>query len=353
MSTLAIALPQVKSMLKCFDALSAYLRQGQTVAVIGGQTALSKTETQIRESLANWSPSFTVYGKECTQANISRLAELPEIRNADILIGVGGGKALDTAKAVADQLDKPILTIPTIASTCAATSAISVIYNEDHAFEELRGLKRAPLASFLPMEVIAQAPVKYIWAGIGDTLAKPVEIEFSVRGKALSIEEALAKQISQLCIEQCLLHGEKAIENAKMGRVSEALEQTAFTIIVTTGYASCLIAPELSGSLAHSLNNALTQFEIIEKEHLHGEVVAFGVLVLCTIDAQVELIKRLRPLYKAIGLPTKLSQLGIQPDRGHLGNLLRDTVSGEEMRFGAYQVDEEQLFKALTTLETV
>jgi glycerol dehydrogenase len=105
--------------------------------------------------------------------------------------------------------------------------------------------------------------------------------------------------------------------------------------------------------LAHALNNALTQFEIIEKEHLHGEVVAFGVLVLCTIDAQDELIKRLRPFYEAIGLPVKLSQLGLQPNKGLLGNLLSDTVSGEEMRFGAYQVDEEQLFWALTTLESV
>lgn len=351
MTTQAIALPQVNFMFDDFDALKAYLRPEQSVAVIGGQTALSKTETEIRKSLAAWSPSFTIYGNECTLVNIDRLSLLPEIIDADILVGVGGGKALDTAKAVADKLGKPILTIPTIASTCAATSAISVIYNEEHGFEELRALRHAPVATFLPLFIIAQAPVKYIWAGIGDTLAKPVEIEFSVRGRNLTIEEALAKQISQLCIEQCLLYGVEAIQDAKSGKVSEALKQTAFTIIVTTGYASCLIAPDLSGSLAHALNNALTQFEIIEKEHLHGEDVSFGVLVLCTIDDQEGLIDRLRPFYKAIGLPTKLSQLGIQPDRGLLEGFLSDTVHGEEMHSGAYPIDQEQLYQALVTLE--
>lgn len=353
MSTRPIQLTEVNFVTEDYSSLKAHLRPGLKVAVLGGKTALGQTQAALQSALAEWQPSFTVYGSECTRANVERLAQTEAISQAEILIGVGGGKALDSAKAVAEYLGIPVITVPTLASTCAATSAITVYYNEDHSFESMLGLSQPPLATYLPLEVLAQAPVRYVWAGIGDTLAKPLEIEFSVRNLELSVEEALAKQISGLCLEQCLRYGEAALMDAKTGRVSEALKQTVFTILATTGYASCLIDPDLSGSLAHALNNALTRFEVIEKEHLHGEVVSLGVLVLTVVDGQTELFHRLLPFYQAIGLPRKLSDLGIPLVREDLGALLADTVNGEEMRIGAYPVSEEQLYQALAYLESL
>lgn len=349
----AIRLAQVEFMQEDYAVLRSFVTPQQNVVILGGETALSKTKDKLMAALAGYHITTLMYGKECTETNNQFLSSLDAVQAADIIIGVGGGKALDTAKSVAQKLHKPILTIPTIASTCAASSAIAVVYTSDHVFESLNGLDRAPIAVCIPLDVIAAAPVKYMWAGIGDTLAKPLEIEFSVRNKVLSLQESLAQQISWLCIDQSILYGAQAIEDNKQGRVSEALTQTAFTIIVTTGYASCLIAPELSGSLAHALNNALTHYEEIEHHHLHGEVVSLGVLVLCKVDHQETMFNRLMPLYKAIGLPTKLSALNIPLERYSLQELLVNTVHGSEMAIGAYPVSEETLYQTLMDLESI
>lgn len=351
--TTSIRLAQVEFMNEDYQVLRSYLKTHQKIMILAGETALSKTKTKLFAALEGYEVKTLIYGKECTEANNQYLASLELVKTADILIGIGGGKALDTAKSVAQKLHKPILTIPTIASTCAASSAIAVVYTSAHVFESLNGLDQAPSVVFIPLDVIAQAPVKYMWAGIGDTLAKPLEIEFSVRGKTLTLQESLAQQISWLCIDQSIHYGAQAIQDNKLGRVSEALTQTAFTIIVTTGYASCLIAPELSGSLAHALNNALTHFEEIELHHLHGEVVALGVLVLCKVDHQEDMFKRLYPLYKAIGLPTKLSDLNIPLERSSLKDLLKNTVEGSEMAIGAYPVSEDVLYQTLQSLESL
>jgi len=46
---------------------------------------------------------------------------------ARVIIGVGGGKVLDTTRAVADELTLPVVNRPTVASSDAPCSALSVI----------------------------------------------------------------------------------------------------------------------------------------------------------------------------------------------------------------------------------
>ena len=123
-----------------------------------------------------------VYGKECTKNRAQKLYEQYKNEDINFIIGVGGGKALDTSKYIADIMDVKVVTVPTIASTCAASSAISIMYNENHSFDGFHYLKTPAYHIFIDTEIISNAPDKYFRAGIGDTLAKFYEVEFSARG---------------------------------------------------------------------------------------------------------------------------------------------------------------------------
>ena len=89
-----------------------------------------------------------------------------------MIFGMGGGKALDTAKGAADQTGLPVFTFPTIAATCAATTALSVVYKEDGNFDRFYFFDKPARHCFINTRVIADAPWRYLRAGMGDTMGK-------------------------------------------------------------------------------------------------------------------------------------------------------------------------------------
>ena len=60
------------------------------------------------------------YGGKCTYAAIHSCAKREKEVGVQIRLGIGGGKALDTAKVAADELGLPVFTLLAIAATCAA-----------------------------------------------------------------------------------------------------------------------------------------------------------------------------------------------------------------------------------------
>ena len=105
---------------------------GSKAVVVGGKTAVSKIKDDLISTLANSSISivdFVWYGGECSFENVEMLKANPSVVNADMIFAVGGGKALDTCKALANEINKDVYTFPTIASNCAATTAVSIMYN--------------------------------------------------------------------------------------------------------------------------------------------------------------------------------------------------------------------------------
>ena len=85
------------------------------------------------------------FGGECSEAEIQRLAQLMKDTGCDLVTGVGGGKTLDTAKAVAYQMKAPVVVVPTIASTDAPCSALSVIYKPYGTFDHYLILPQNPI----------------------------------------------------------------------------------------------------------------------------------------------------------------------------------------------------------------
>lgn len=68
-----------------------------------------------------------VFNSECSDEEIGRISALAESYRAEVIVGIGGGKTLDTAKATGAALNKPIAIIPALASTDAPCSSLVVI----------------------------------------------------------------------------------------------------------------------------------------------------------------------------------------------------------------------------------
>ncbi len=251
------------------------------------------------------------FGGECSYNEIERLEKIVIEGKVDVVVGLGGGKSLDTAKAVAFKTSNPVVVVPTIASTDAPTSALSVIYTENGEFEDYMFFTHNPDLVLVDSEVIAKAPTRFLIAGIGDALATWFEARACERsdannmsgGKSTKAAVALAK----VCYDTLLEDGPKAIAACEANVVTKSLENIIEAAILLSG-----LGFESSGLAgAHAIHDGLT---VLEETHsvYHGEKVAFGTIVQLVLEnaPQSELSTVLN-FCKELNLPTCLKDLGI------------------------------------------
>ena len=298
---------------------------------------------------------FLWYGGEASEENIAALAEQKAVRDADVIFAVGGGKALDTCKTLGFQIGKPVYAFPTIASTCAACTAVAILYHPDGSFSRPCFLPAPPRHTFIDTEVIASAPTRYLWAGLGDTYAKYFEATMSSRGDELAYYHALGVSVSRSCLEPLLRYGEKAFQDHKEKNVTEELTQVILTIIVTTAIASILLTADkiidYNTGLAHAIFYALTAFPELhlERDHLHGEVVGFGVLILLLVDEQEDMFQRMLAFNRSVGLPTCLEDIGVM--EAELEKVLPKALSMPDIAHNPYPVTLDMLAGAFRQLQ--
>lgn len=329
---------------------------GKKVLVIGGRKALAAAYDKIAAYVAQTNLEIIgteIYGENCTYATVERLRALPLYQEADMVFGVGGGKALDTVKCLCIPDDKPVFSFPTIASNCAATTSVSILYNEDGTFLKPHFFIRPVMHAFIDTQIIAQAPSKYMWAGIGDTYAKYYEALISSRDERLEHFTAVGVAVSQMCRDPLLLYSAQALEDHKQGLCTYAVEQVVLAIVVTTGIASIFLTkdytPDYNSGLAHAIFYALTAHPVIEERHLHGEVVAFGILIALLVDGQKEEFEKIYELNKSIGLPTRLSDIEIAPAQWE--ECLKVIPTMSDVAHYPYKVTRPMLENAMKTLE--
>ena len=291
---------------------------GKKAVVVGGKKAMAAAKDKLLAAVKDTGIEildFVWFGGECTFNNAKKLEQLEAVRQADMIFAVGGGKAIDTCKLVSIDFEKPYFSFPTIASNCAPTSAVSIVYNEDGTFCKFVHFLEPAKHVFINTEIIANAPKEYLWAGIGDTYAKYYEVSISARGEKLEHFKAMGVQLSRMCMEAMVEHGAQALKDNEQGVASYALEQVALDIIITAGWISLLVAREhtmdYNGGVAHAFFYGLCNLPGFDEDHLHGVVVGFGVLLLLTIDGKEEECQKLIAFNKTVGLPAKLSEVGL------------------------------------------
>ena len=292
---------------------------GDKAVIVGGKRAMAAAADEIESALKKNGVSLigkVWFGGDSTYENVDMLANDPQVRQADMILAVGGGKCCDTCKVLAEQVKKPFFTFPTIASNCAPCTTLAIMYNADGSFKNNYYSAKPPLFTFINDVVIAKAPVQYLQAGIGDALSKEPEVLLALRNVALDQNLLVGKSLCAACTEPLLTYGREAIKSCENNETSAALQETALSVIISTGLVSNMtVCPEFyyNTNLAHCFYYGGTIFPNAH-EYLHGFWVAFGVLVLLDYDNQIELRDRVLEFCRDIKLPVTLADIGLTED---------------------------------------
>jgi glycerol dehydrogenase len=294
------------------------------------------------------------FNGEASPGEIDRVAAAARDAGADALVGVGGGKTLDTAKAVAHPARLPLVIVPTIASTDAPTSSLSVIYDDHGAFLEYRFYGRNPDVVLVDSAIIAQAPVRFLVAGIGDGLSTFFEADASAttRKPAMAGGPPLlaATTLARLCYDTLLADGLAARHAVEHGVVTPALERVieANTLLSGLGFESGGLAA------AHSIHNGLT---VLHETHdyWHGEKVAIGVMGLLVLEGKPQaLIDVVVDFCLRIGLPATLSDIGVDADADTLGPVAEAACAeGETIHNEPFGVTPDMVVSALLAADAI
>lgn len=255
---------------------------------------------------------FCDFNGECSKAEISRVMEEFEKAGCDVMVGAGGGKAIDTAKAAAENLGgRPVVIIPTVASNDAPCSGVAVIYNEEGVVVKALLTKKNPDLVLVDTDIIAHAPARLLVAGMGDALATWFETRACKRSGAKNMARGLcsntAYMMSKLCYDLLIQDGVASLEAVKRQEADEHLENVVEASIYLSG-----VGFESGGlAAAHAVNDG---FAYVPAAHgmYHGEKVAYGLLVQLLLEkAPQSEWDEVFGFCKAVGLPTKLADLGV------------------------------------------
>jgi len=250
------------------------------------------------------------HGGECSEAEIAATVAEGRAAGADLVIGIGGGKTLDTAKAAAHALGLPTVVVPTIAASDAPCSALSVVYREDGSVHYDLFLPRNPDLVLVDTRIIAEAPARFLAAGIGDALATWYEADSSRRAGAVNCwgthGARVAHEIARLCREVIFDHGAQALADCDRNATTEAVEAVIEANILLSG------AGFESGGVAgaHAIHHGLCELPDVH-HHLHGEKVAIGVQAMLLIHGEDDEYRRVRAFCESVRLPVRLSGIGI------------------------------------------
>lgn len=301
---------------KALEGLKTHLASfgSKYLAVVNptiGPQAMERVVDALRRSLNEDELLIVHGGVECCPSEIRRIEGLIRENGCDAVLGVGGGKTLDTAKAAAHYANVPVGVVPTAASSDAPCSALAVIYNEKGQLESRLPLRRNPDLVVMDTEIISRAPARLLAAGMGDALATYVESRRCVLANGQTVAGGTASltaaHMARLCYETLLADGRKAMRAVQNGVCTQAVENIieANTLLSGVGFESG------GKSAAHAIHDGLTWHPACHC--MHGEKVAFGTLCELVLEnaPDEELAATLSFLYD-VGLPLTLADMGVE-----------------------------------------
>ncbi|MCJ7608787.1 glycerol dehydrogenase [Candidatus Bathyarchaeota archaeon] len=337
---------------------------GGSLFVFGGRRALGALESHgFYRSIRAQDLTYVIeeFGGECCDAELEKLSKTALDCSCSVVVGAGGGKALDSAKAVGSRLGLPVVCVPTIASTDAPTSSLSVMYDERHEFVEYRFYDHAPMIVLVDTEVIAEAPVRYLACGIGDAFSKKWEVEACYSSGGINQIVKPVEGYSPL-VGLCLAdatdrilrrYSREAFLSVSARKASPAVEAVVEACILLSG-----LSFESGGlAAAHSVSNGLTLIEDqMKPRQYHGELVFFGTCVQLVLeDRPRSSVNEAFSFGHQVGLPMNLSDLGLSNISSEdLWRISEKTVAeGETIHKMPFKVTAEAVYNAIRAADAI
>jgi glycerol dehydrogenase-like iron-containing ADH family enzyme len=294
------------------EGIEYILKLGQRPLLIGGEHSLALSQLQVLSDRPELAIERVKYTPDCCETSLDRIIQAASAHQADLIIGIGGGKCLDTAKLVAHRCQLPVVTIPTTAATCAAWTALSNIYTESGAFLSDVSLAKCPDLLILDYGIVATAPPRTLVAGIGDAIAKWYEASVS---SGHSSQTLLIAAVQQARVLRDILFQKSAAAIADPG--GEDWREVVDATVLLAGVIGGLGGAQCRTVAAHAVHNGLTHLP--GSHHaLHGEKVAYGILVQLRLQEMLQGDRlaataraQLLDFYTDIGLPKTLAELGL------------------------------------------
>jgi len=321
---------------------------GKRPMVLGDERVLCLIRESIEASLVQeqMAPNFVRFEEESSYREIDRLVRLGTQNKVDFIIGAGGGKALDVSRIVAGRMGLSLVTLATSASTCSAASAVALIYENGMRRETFNG--KGPELVLVDTGVISRAPFRLLAAGMADSLAKwyegkPVYDQIVCPDAATRAAMNLSTQIK----ETIFAFAVEAKKDVTEQRPSEALERIVEANILLTGLVSGLGGQRLRAAVAHGLLYGLG-LNAYGADRLHGEIVAFGVLVQLCLEKKEDELHRLLPFFSTLGLPLSPADFGMDPeDPSIVEGLHRACITDPFIRNMPFPVTPETLLGSI------
>jgi glycerol dehydrogenase len=301
---------------------------GNRPLIVGGDRTLAVILPLLQPVLEQQQLQVAIadYGCDSSEASLATLKQAVAAHQTDLIIGTGGGKALDVAKLLAHQCNLPVVTIPTSAATCAAWTALSNIYTDDGGFLYDVSLSRCPDLVLLDYDLIQTAPQRTLVAGIGDALAKWYEASIS---SAASEDTLTIAAVQQARVLRDILFQKSVAALQAPG--SAVWREVVDATVLLAGVIGGLGGAQCRTVAAHAVHNGLTHLHIHEvggspvvvrrglSDHsIHGEKVAYGILVQLRLEEMLQgnqlaatARQQLLKFYDEIGLPKTLHELGM------------------------------------------
>lgn len=231
-----------------------------------------------------------------------------------VLIGIGGGRIMDLAKAVAAECVVPLILIPTSAATCAAYSPLSVLYSKEGKVEKVLHFEKEIDSVIVDGRVLRTESARLLKAGILDAMAKYVEILHGgeeITAENSRIEKYFAKNMAEdlfLFLEE---KGKEAVRALERREYTKTLSDVFFSNIAYTGLISGLMQGKGQAALAHVFYNFLRGQFPETKDFYHGEMVGVGLLLEARWNRDEKLEKRLKRFLVEMDIPKNLHDLGL------------------------------------------
>lgn len=322
-------------------------------------------------------PCGDIFKGECSRTVVAELQKFAKANRCDCTIGLGGGKAIDTSKCVA--AGNPLIICPTIAATDAPTSHSAVLYTDDHEFDDYAYFRQSPSVVLIDLNVIANAPARFLVSGMGDALSTYFEARANVnsvsnvnaglpcganraKGTLLGYGTHTAAALAELCYRNLISDGYKAKVACENHAVTGAFEKIVETNILLSG-----LGFESGGlAAAHAMHDGLTVIHEIHANSMHGEVVAFGTIAQLVLEnSPEEELYEVLDFCDSVGLPMCIEDLC--RDKRNPENPCKTSLTDDELRAVAaktcipdesihnmpFKVTEDMVISAIKTADAL